>query len=249
MKYRWVYPFERFLCELKKKVKNKAHVEASIVEAYIVEEIGMFTSQYFEPDVQSKRSMSRRNDKCTSSNDGFQVSIFNYPDRASGATKKRFLSGPERHIIETSYLNELYQHHHPADPIIDRLVSTEFNDWFKPHVHPELKLYGQRATKVSLLGSSAEVTSALPTLLTSTTSRLNVTTPAIAYQPEEVVPVPIVAIDNQSYDLHDPNSLQVVLEAAGTSRRQLHENDDENENEHEDSGGDDKTDDEKYEAT
>ncbi|KAL0334091.1 UNVERIFIED_CONTAM: hypothetical protein Sangu_1565300 [Sesamum angustifolium] len=54
MQYRWMYPFERFLIKLKKKGKNKAHVEASIIEAYIVEEIGMFTSQYFESDVQSK---------------------------------------------------------------------------------------------------------------------------------------------------------------------------------------------------
>ncbi|KAL0448839.1 UNVERIFIED_CONTAM: hypothetical protein Slati_1440300 [Sesamum latifolium] len=30
--YRWIYPFERFLRDLKKKVKNKAHVEAYIVE-------------------------------------------------------------------------------------------------------------------------------------------------------------------------------------------------------------------------
>ncbi|KAL0348004.1 UNVERIFIED_CONTAM: hypothetical protein Sangu_1028200 [Sesamum angustifolium] len=37
VRYRWMYPFERFLRELKKKVKNEAHVEASIVEAYIVE--------------------------------------------------------------------------------------------------------------------------------------------------------------------------------------------------------------------
>ncbi|KAL0434356.1 UNVERIFIED_CONTAM: hypothetical protein Slati_2769900 [Sesamum latifolium] len=34
----------RFLQGLKMKVKNKAHVEASIVEAYLVEEIGLFTS-------------------------------------------------------------------------------------------------------------------------------------------------------------------------------------------------------------
>ncbi|KAL0298760.1 UNVERIFIED_CONTAM: hypothetical protein Sradi_6535800 [Sesamum radiatum] len=74
VQYRWMYPFERFLRELKKKVKNKAFVEASIVEAYIVEEIGMCTSQYFESFMQSKRSMPRRNDECTSNNDGFQVS-------------------------------------------------------------------------------------------------------------------------------------------------------------------------------
>ncbi|KAL0367935.1 UNVERIFIED_CONTAM: hypothetical protein Scaly_1012400 [Sesamum calycinum] len=61
--YRWMYPFEIFLSELKKKVKNKAHVEASIVEAHIVEEIDLFMSQYFEPKVQSKRNMPHRNDE------------------------------------------------------------------------------------------------------------------------------------------------------------------------------------------
>ncbi|KAL0302774.1 UNVERIFIED_CONTAM: hypothetical protein Sangu_3079800 [Sesamum angustifolium] len=71
VQYRWMYPFERFLRELKKKVKNKAHVEASIVEAYFVEEIGLFASQYFELDVQSKRSMPQKNNECTSRNDGF----------------------------------------------------------------------------------------------------------------------------------------------------------------------------------
>ncbi|KAL0284231.1 UNVERIFIED_CONTAM: hypothetical protein Sangu_2838300 [Sesamum angustifolium] len=57
VQYKWIYAFERFLCELKKKVKNKTHIEASVVEAYIVEEISLLTLQYFEPDVQSKRSM------------------------------------------------------------------------------------------------------------------------------------------------------------------------------------------------
>ncbi|KAL0361982.1 UNVERIFIED_CONTAM: hypothetical protein Scaly_1153400 [Sesamum calycinum] len=46
---------------------------------------------------------------------------------------------------------------------------------------------------------------------------------------EEVVPVLVVATDNHSYDLRDPNSTRVVLEAIGTSWRQVHENDDENE--------------------
>jgi len=38
----------KYLFNLKKKVKNKAHVEASICEAYIVEEISTFISYYFE---------------------------------------------------------------------------------------------------------------------------------------------------------------------------------------------------------
>ncbi|KAL0445967.1 UNVERIFIED_CONTAM: hypothetical protein Slati_1724600 [Sesamum latifolium] len=39
VQYRWMYPFERLLRGLKMKVKNKAHVEGSIVKAYLVKEI------------------------------------------------------------------------------------------------------------------------------------------------------------------------------------------------------------------
>ncbi|KAL0377219.1 UNVERIFIED_CONTAM: hypothetical protein Scaly_0839500 [Sesamum calycinum] len=280
-------PFERFLRELKKKVKNKEHVEASIVETYIVEKIGLFTSQHFEPDLQSKRSMPRRNDECMSSNDGFQVSIFNYPDRASGATKKRWLSGPERHIIETyiltkwevvtpyykSYLNELYQHHHPADPIIDRLVSTEFKDWLKRRgpsvevtsfnayfdnrynfqterhntgkltmncgchwvdpiqgmkVQPSYhlvdvnfkKLYqkddpfilAQQAVQVYFTEYSSMKRKKVDWMAVCKIKARRVLDDSkwietVAYQPKEVVPVLIVAVNNQSYDLRDPNGL------------------------------------------
>jgi hypothetical protein len=53
VQYRWMYPFERYLFNLKKKVKNKAHVKASICEAYIVEEISIFISYYFEPHLRT----------------------------------------------------------------------------------------------------------------------------------------------------------------------------------------------------
>jgi hypothetical protein len=39
----------KYLFNLKKNVKNKTYVEASICEAYIVEEISTFISYYFEP--------------------------------------------------------------------------------------------------------------------------------------------------------------------------------------------------------
>ena len=39
---------------LKKKVKNKAHVEALICKAYIVEEISTFISYYFEPYLRTR---------------------------------------------------------------------------------------------------------------------------------------------------------------------------------------------------
>ncbi|KAL0448966.1 UNVERIFIED_CONTAM: hypothetical protein Slati_1453000 [Sesamum latifolium] len=48
--------------------------------------------------------MPRRNDERMNNDHGIQVSIFNYLGRASGAPKKRWLIGPERHIIETYIL-------------------------------------------------------------------------------------------------------------------------------------------------
>ncbi|KAL0419334.1 UNVERIFIED_CONTAM: hypothetical protein Sradi_1346900 [Sesamum radiatum] len=127
---------------------------------------------------------------------------------ASDATKKRRLSGPERHIIEMYIL-----------------------------VHPKLN-YTDKSYLSVIIGVPVQKWHlSLPTLLT------------VACQSEEVVPVPIVVVDNQSYDICYPNVLQVVLEAAGTSRRGLHENENENEDEDEDSGGDNETDDEEFEGT
>ncbi|KAL0416609.1 UNVERIFIED_CONTAM: hypothetical protein Slati_3492800 [Sesamum latifolium] len=152
VQYRWMYPFERFLRGLKMKVKNKAHVEASIVEAYLVEEIGLFCSQYFEPQVLCKRNRPGRNDELTMNDTRIQQSIFNLPGRASGVSKKRWLSGSERHIIETyiltncevvmpyyeSFLDGLYERYHEGDPIIEEVVVTQFKDWFKCSVSVRL---------------------------------------------------------------------------------------------------------------
>ncbi|KAL0290495.1 UNVERIFIED_CONTAM: hypothetical protein Sangu_2571300 [Sesamum angustifolium] len=56
-----------------------AHVEASIVEAYIVEEIGWFTSHYFEPHVTCKRRQPSRNDDLTREHERISRDIFNHP--------------------------------------------------------------------------------------------------------------------------------------------------------------------------
>ncbi|KAL0333964.1 UNVERIFIED_CONTAM: hypothetical protein Sangu_1552600 [Sesamum angustifolium] len=98
VQYRWMYPFERFLRELKKKVKNKAHVEVSTVEAYIIEEIGWFTSHYFH--VTCKRHRPSRNDDLTRDHESIFHDIFDHPNCPSGALKKRYATGQERHMME-----------------------------------------------------------------------------------------------------------------------------------------------------
>nr|GFA57957.1 hypothetical protein [Tanacetum cinerariifolium] len=65
VQYRWMYPFERYMYRLKKKVKNKARVESSICEAYIMEEILNFCSHYFEPRVLTNSTRVRTKARST----------------------------------------------------------------------------------------------------------------------------------------------------------------------------------------
>lgn len=81
---------------MKKKVNNKAKVEGSICEAYLIEETSTFCSYYFEPHVQTKLNTVGRHD------DGGDVdapvgclSIFTHPGRASGLEQTRFLLDEE----------------------------------------------------------------------------------------------------------------------------------------------------------
>ena len=53
----------RYLFNLKRKVKNKAHVEALICEAYIVKEISIFISYYFKPQMRTRiNQVPKQND-------------------------------------------------------------------------------------------------------------------------------------------------------------------------------------------
>jgi hypothetical protein len=82
------------LFNLKKKVKNKAHVEASICEAYIVEEISTFILYYFEPNLRTRiNRVSRDNDGGEVSSSG-NLSIFSNPGRPTpkNVVRERYLS-------------------------------------------------------------------------------------------------------------------------------------------------------------
>lgn len=76
--------FFRFLMELKKSVRNKAHVEGSICEAYIIREVSTFCSFYFEPSVETKLSRVPRNDDGGVMDLNGCLSIFRHPGRSFG---------------------------------------------------------------------------------------------------------------------------------------------------------------------
>ena len=89
----------RFLNTLKKKVCNKAHVEGSICETYLIEETSTFGSYYFIPNVPSRKTRVPRNDDGGVSSYP-QISVFNYPGHAAGATNTRWMDAKEFEAIK-----------------------------------------------------------------------------------------------------------------------------------------------------
>ena len=96
VQYRWMYPFERFLRHLKNNVKNKARVEGSICNSYLVEEASTFCSHYFEQHIETRHRKVPRNDS-SGGGESFEgnISIFSHPGRAHGCFKTRHLDDRE----------------------------------------------------------------------------------------------------------------------------------------------------------
>lgn len=90
--------FSRFLHHLKQKVKNRARVEGSIVEAYIVEEVSTFCSLYFESDVETRLTRPPRNDDGGDIYCSMRLSIFSHPGRPLGSQRdgRSFINDDER---------------------------------------------------------------------------------------------------------------------------------------------------------
>jgi len=83
-----MYPIEREQKELRGKAKNRARVEASIVEAYILQEISHFTSLYFAENVRTVHNPTSRYNIGVPQNH-CQLSLFvGSGDTSSGGTPK-----------------------------------------------------------------------------------------------------------------------------------------------------------------
>ncbi|KAI9117501.1 hypothetical protein K1719_011667 [Acacia pycnantha] len=101
--YRWMYPFERYLRTLKKKIKNPRYVEGSIAEAFLVEEATKFVSYYYPPEIISRWRGLPRNDDGGDTSD--LISIFNFPSRIVGKHWRSTLEGSDKGVAEWYILN------------------------------------------------------------------------------------------------------------------------------------------------
>ena len=93
--YRWMYPFERFFNWLKKKAKNKSQPESSMVMCYLIYEIQMFGSHYFEPTLPSKIPTRPRNDIPDHPTSSSTLSVFHTKGKPFGRARKRHLTPEE----------------------------------------------------------------------------------------------------------------------------------------------------------
>ncbi|GLT41667.1 hypothetical protein SLA2020_157120 [Shorea laevis] len=98
---RWMYPFERKMHDLKKKVLNKNRVEASICEAYILSEISFFCSHYFGSDIETRLNRLPRNIVIRNDNIDGYLSVFqNRGQPLGGEMRGRALSPRELKAVE-----------------------------------------------------------------------------------------------------------------------------------------------------
>nr|GMC49555.1 uncharacterized protein LOC109179592 [Ipomoea batatas] len=96
-----------YLRKLKNNVKNKAKVEGSISNAYLVEEASSFCSYYFEDHVSTKhRNVPRNADGSEYVVDEHEetLSIFKYSGRAFSKAKARYMTDEEYKAAQTYVL-------------------------------------------------------------------------------------------------------------------------------------------------
>ncbi|XP_057779781.1 uncharacterized protein LOC130998378 [Salvia miltiorrhiza] len=152
VQYRWMYPFERYLRKLKNNVRNKARVEGSICNAYIVEEASTFCSYYFEEHVRTRyrnvpRNLNTRDDVRFDGHPD-RISVFKQPGQYFGKMTTRYLDEKEYHAAHTYVLlncKEVTQTYlkffvaelralHVSEADINRQMEIQFSDWFRSYV-------------------------------------------------------------------------------------------------------------------
>ncbi|KAL1224613.1 hypothetical protein V5N11_000942 [Cardamine amara subsp. amara] len=106
VQYRWMYPFERYMFHLKKKVKNLSKVEGSIVAQSLNEEASQFAEYYFPSEVRTKsRRPGHHDDRNERAIYPVVVpELFSQVGRVSGKGKKRKLSQQEVSHLHTYIL-------------------------------------------------------------------------------------------------------------------------------------------------
>ncbi|GLU23259.1 hypothetical protein SLE2022_392810 [Rubroshorea leprosula] len=99
VQFHWMYPFERQMHGLKGSVKNKACLEGSICENYILSEILYFISLYFEGEVETRGDRIPRNLVSLGFSVNISFSVCNNLEKPIGSLQQqRVLTTEERNV-------------------------------------------------------------------------------------------------------------------------------------------------------
>ncbi|XP_043714728.1 uncharacterized protein LOC122663088 [Telopea speciosissima] len=145
--YRWMYPIERFLKQLKDYVRNNSRPEGSIAEGYIAEECIIICSRYFE-GVETRLNRPSRNDVSLDVEDPH--SIFSSIGRPLGKCELLHLEMRERNqahrcvLVHYKGINEYQQLHlkeikrqlgrNSRPKKVMDLHDKDFPKWFNEHI-------------------------------------------------------------------------------------------------------------------
>jgi hypothetical protein len=106
VQYRWMYPFERFLNHLKQKIGNKAFVEGSICNAYLLEEISNFCSMYYDDHIETKAKNLAVGETSASAIVSDLPELFrDHNGTTTGKCKTRFLDDKEYEFVHKYVLS------------------------------------------------------------------------------------------------------------------------------------------------
>ena len=100
----WMYPFERFMKMLKEYVWNRARLEGSIAEQYVVNEALTFCSKYLKCE-QTKFNRLERNPYLTKDSRKAQLPVFKLIGQPIGKVSTIRLEEKQRRVTEWYILN------------------------------------------------------------------------------------------------------------------------------------------------
>ncbi|GJX40428.1 uncharacterized protein Tco_0255418 [Tanacetum coccineum] len=133
LRYRWMFPFERYMKKLKNYVRNKAKPEGSIAEGYVAEEALTFCSRYLKDDVETRFNRLGRNDDGLPEEEPDKFQVFRSVCKPTGRMKETRLTINVMHAVVWFVLNNspevdadilAYKEESPDN------VETSFPAWF-----------------------------------------------------------------------------------------------------------------------
>ncbi|XP_060182468.1 uncharacterized protein LOC132612162 [Lycium barbarum] len=145
-----MYKIERFLCKLKRYVRNKARAEGSIAEGYIIDECLTFCSMYLT-GIETRFNREDRNDDGSSKKDKPILDIFSKSARPFGdgdydAIPRKDLDMARWYVLNNCEEAESFLQEHKEELVkqdvgnIEEKHREQFPLWFKRKI---LKLYNK----------------------------------------------------------------------------------------------------------